>query len=209
MNDTIYPSSSTALVLIDPLNDFIAEGGKLWPYAREVAEHIRLLPHLRELLAEARARVLPVFFVPHRRREPDEFNGWKFMNPTHAGIQALQPFVRGAWGGDFHDDFKPQPKLGDVVVGEHWLHNGFANTDLDFQLKIHGIDHLIVGGMRGNTCVEGTARAAVELGYHVTLVKDASATFRHDEWSATFEINAPTFAHSILTTAEVIAMLER
>jgi nicotinamidase-related amidase len=206
---TSHSSSSSALVLIDPLNDFIAEGGKLWLYSRQVAEDIQLLPHLRALQAAARDAGLPVFFVPHRRFEAGDFKGFKFMNPTHAGMQALRPFERGSWGGDFHDDFQPRLDLGDVVVLEHWLHNGFANTDLDFQLKIHGIDRLLIAGMRGNTCVEATARAAVELGYHVTLVKDASAAFSAQEWRATFEVNAPAFAHAIVTTSEAVEGLGR
>ena len=72
-------------------------------------------------------------------------------------------------------------------------------------MRNYGIDRLILAGLRGNTCVEGTARYAVELGYQVTLVKDATATFQHREWAATMEANAPTFAHAIVTTAELTA----
>jgi nicotinamidase-related amidase len=64
---------------------------------------------------------------------------------------------------------------------------------------------VVVAGLRANTCVEATARHAVELGYHVTIVKDATAAFRPEEWSATIEVNAPTFAHSIVTTESVIS----
>jgi nicotinamidase-related amidase len=202
-----YPRASTALLLIDPYNDFIAEGGKLWPRVREVAERLSLLPHLRELLTSARANGVRVFFVPHHRADPGDFEGWRFMNPTHAVVQQIRPFVRGTWGAEFHVDFQPQ--VGEVVVGEHWLHSGFANTDLDYQLRNHGIDHIILAGMRGNACIEATARYGVELGYHVTLVKDATAAFSHAEWAATMEVNAPSFAHAIVTTAEMLAELRQ
>jgi hypothetical protein len=36
-----------------------------------------------------------------------------------------------------------------------------------------GIQKIILVGMVANTCVEGTARLGMELGYHVTLIKDA------------------------------------
>jgi len=206
--DPTYPRATTALLLMDPLNDFIAEGGKLWPRVREVAERQQLLPHLRQLLAAARAAGIKIFVVPHHRAEPDQdFRGWRFMNPTHLGAQRVQPFVRGTWGAEFHQDFQPQP--GDIVVGEHWLHSGFANTDLDYQLRNHGIDRIILAGMRGNACIEATARHAVELAYHVTMVKDATAAFSHAEWSATMEINAPSFAHAIVTTDEAVAALDQ
>ena len=58
--------------------------------------------------------------------------------------------------------------------------------------------------MIANTCIEATGRFAAELGYHVTLVKDATAAFSNEAMHAAHEINGPTFAHSILTTAELI-----
>jgi nicotinamidase-related amidase len=46
----------------------------------------------------------------------------------------------------------------------------------------------------------------MELGYHVTLVPDATAAFSHEAMHA-HEINSRTFAHAILTTDELIAAL--
>ena len=85
----------------------------------------------------------------------------------------------------------------------------FANTNLDFLLKQKGITHVIVVGLLANTCIESTARFAMELGYHVTLVRDATAAFSHEMMHAAHELNGPTYAHSILTTAEVIAALPK
>src|SRR5262245_61946179 len=49
----------------------------------------------------------------------------------------------------------------------HWCSSGFANTDLDLQLKKHGIHQLIVIGLIAHTCIEATVRFAAELGYQV------------------------------------------
>jgi nicotinamidase-related amidase len=76
-------------------------------------------------------------------------------------------------------------------------------------LKQKGITHVIVVGLLANTCIESTARFAMELGYHVTLVRDATAAFSHEMMHAAHELNGPTYAHSILTTAEVIAALPK
>src|SRR6516164_9029170 len=57
---------------------------------------------------------------------------------------------------------------GEVVAQEHWCSSGFANTDLDLQLKKHGIHQLIVIGLIAHTCIEATVRYAAELGYEVT-----------------------------------------
>jgi len=96
-----------------------------------------------------------------------------------------------------------------VMIKEHWSASGFANTDLDMQLKQHGIEKLIVVGMLANTCIETTAKFAVELGYHVTLIKDATAAFSPDAMKAAHEINGPTYAHAIVTTAELLEALPK
>jgi nicotinamidase-related amidase len=193
----------TALLLIDPLNDFLAEGGKLWPYAKDVIHRLGMLDNLRNLLGTARAAGITVVFVPHRRYEPGTFTSWKFLNPTHAGVVRIESFLRGSWGAEFHPDFTP--RAGELVASEHWLHSGFMNTDLDLQLRMHGIDRIVIAGMRTNACVEATARWGVELGYHVTLAKDATAAFSIEEWQATIEVNARTYAHSVATSEEIVA----
>jgi nicotinamidase-related amidase len=82
-------------------------------------------------------------------------------------------------------------------------------TDLDFQLKQHGITHVIVVGLLANTCIETTARYAAELGYHVTLVRDATAAVKREMMHAAHELNGPTYAHAILTTRELAAALPK
>ena len=77
------------------------------------------------------------------------------------------------------------------------------------RLKQKGVTHVIVVGLLANTCIESTARFAMELGYHVTLVRDATAAFRHELMHAAHELNGPTFAHAIMTTAEVIGALPK
>jgi nicotinamidase-related amidase len=55
--------------------------------------------------------------------------------------------------------------------------------------------------MLAKTCIESTGRFGMELGYHVTLVKDATAA---ESWEAMHaaELNGPTFAHAIVSTGE-------
>ena len=74
-----YDPSTTAILLVDPYNDFLSEGGKLWPRVKAVAEGVELLSHLREAVSAARARGLKIFFVPHHRWEPGDYVS--FVNP--------------------------------------------------------------------------------------------------------------------------------
>ena len=87
---------------------------------------------------------------------------------------------------------------------EHWCSSGFANTDLDLQLKKHGIHRLIVMGLIAHTCVEATVRYAAELGYDVTMVKDATADYSDDAMHAALDINIPNYASAIVSTNEIV-----
>jgi nicotinamidase-related amidase len=205
MSETLYDPSRTALLLVDPYNDFLSDRGKVWPMVKEIAEEVGLLENLRAVVGNARAAGIKVFFVPHRRWEPGDYQGWDHVNPSQRQVQQLQIFAKDTWGSEWHPDFVPQ--LGDVIIKEHWAQSGFANTDLDFQLKQHSATHVIAIGMLANTCIESTGRFAMELGYHVTLVKDATAAFTHDHMHAAHDLNGPTFAHAILTTAELVEAL--
>jgi nicotinamidase-related amidase len=58
-----------------------------------------------------------------------------------------------------------------------------------------------------NTCIEATARIGMELGYHVTLVRDATAARSREALQAAMDINGPSYAHEILTSQELIAAM--
>jgi nicotinamidase-related amidase len=60
--------------------------------------------------------------------------------------------------------------------------------------------------MLANTCIESTGRFGMELCYHVTLVKDATAAFSREEMRAA-ELTGPTFAHAIVSTSGIVAAL--
>jgi nicotinamidase-related amidase len=93
------------------------------------------------------------------------------------------------------------------VALEHWCSSGFANTDLDLLLKTHGIHKLIVIGLKANTCVESTVRFAAELGYEVTMVRDATASFSDEEMHAALDVNIPNYATAVVTTNELVEAL--
>ena len=205
MSNSTYRTEHTALLLVDPYNDFLSHGGKIFPMIESVATDVGLLDNLRAAVDAARKAGIRVFFVPHRRWQPGDYDDWDHPNPTQRLVQKRQSFAKGSWGGEWHPDFVPQAD--DIVIHEHWAQSGFANTDLDFHLKQQGITHVIVVGLLANTCIESTARFAMELGYHVTLVRDATGAFSKDMMRAAHELNGPTFAHEILTTEELLAAL--
>lgn len=201
-----YAKDPTALLLVDPYNDFLSEGGKIWPRLRSIAEDVRLIENMKAIVSAVRAAGIRVVIAPHRRWEPGDYEDWDHPNPTQRAIMRSHSFARGEWGGDWHPDFAPQP--GDIVVKEHWSQSGFANTDLDMRLRQDRITHVILIGLLANTCIESTGRYAMELGYHVTLVRDATAAFSKEMMHAAHELNGPTYAHAILTTDQLLPLLQ-
>ena len=70
----------TALLVIDPYNDFISEGGKVWDRLKGVAEANKCVPHMMQVLDAARKSELRVFYALHRRYRPHS-ETWTFIAP--------------------------------------------------------------------------------------------------------------------------------
>jgi len=200
-----YDRELTALLVIDPYNDFISEGGKVWDRIRHVAEANHCVPHMVEVLNAARRAELRVFYALHRRYRPGDYESWKYIAPVQKAAWRSKVFANGTWGGEIRSEL--QPRTAEIVAAEHWCSSGFANTDLDLQLKKHGVHELIVIGLIAHTCVEATVRHAVELGYEVTLIKDATADYGDDEMHAALEVNLPNYASAVVTTDEIVAAI--
>ena len=116
-------------------------------------------------------------------------------------LAAQDQFEAGTWGRQLRPEF--EPREGDVVAQEHWCSSGFANTDLDLLLNRHGIHRLIVIGLITHTCVEATVRYGAELGYDVTVVRDATASYSDAEMHAALDVNMPNYA-AVISTAEIV-----
>jgi ureidoacrylate peracid hydrolase len=206
MAKVTYDKQLTALLVIDPYNDFISEGGKIWERGvKRVAEANNCVPNMLQVLNAARKAGLGVFYALHHRYRPGDYETWKYIAPIQKAAWVHKSFEYGTWGGEIRSGFEPKP--GEIVAAEHWCSSGFANTDLDLQLKKHGIHKLIIIGLIAHTCVEATVRFAAELGYEVTVVRDATADYSDEEMHAALDINIPNYANDIVSTEEIVASI--
>ena len=205
MASPTYGKEIAALLVIDPYNDFISEGGKYWNRLKGIAEANGCVPHMWNVLNAARKARLRVFYALHHRYRPGDYETWTYIAPIQKANWSNKSFEEGTWGGEIRSEFVPQ--AGEIRALEHWCSSGFANTDLDLQLKKHGIHQLIVVGLLANTCLEATVRFAAELGYEVTVVKDATASFSQEQMHAALDINIPNYANAIVSTEEIVASI--
>src|SRR5262249_14911169 len=127
MNTPAYDKEITGLLVIDPYNDFISEGGKLWDRVRAVAEANNCVPHMLQVLDAARQAKLRVFYALHHRYRPGDYETWKYIAPVQKAAWRRKTFEYGTWGGEIRPGFEPRP--GEIVASEHWCSSGFANTD--------------------------------------------------------------------------------
>jgi ureidoacrylate peracid hydrolase len=89
--------------------------------------------------------------------------------------------------------------------GGAWQHRTFelGTWGGEFQLKKHGLHQLIVMGLIAHTCIEATVRYAAEPGYHVTVVRDATADYSDEMMHAALDANMPNYVSAVVNTEEV------
>jgi nicotinamidase-related amidase len=76
-----YDKEMTALLVIDPYNDFISDGGKIWDRLKGVALANQYVPHMQQVLNAARKAGIRVFYALHRRYRPGDYETWKYIAP--------------------------------------------------------------------------------------------------------------------------------
>lgn len=205
MSDPVYPVATSALILVDVLNEFLAEDGKLNGAIAPMLEQTQLKANLQRLLDDARAKGVKVFFSPHGLDE-HSFDDVKFLHPRFQQAVANKMFWIGSPGGEFYRPLAPRSD--EFVVSHHRVFSSFHGTDLQPLLQANGIEKVIIAGLTSQTCVEGTGRDALEAGYHVTFLTDAVADFTEAAHRAALDISYPTFGHETLSVDAFLAAVQ-
>ncbi|WP_116812646.1 cysteine hydrolase family protein [Steroidobacter cummioxidans] len=145
----------SALLVIDVQQSFTRR-----PYWND-AELPGFIQSLQQLVNRAHQAGVPVLQVFHVDEEGAE-NAFSYESGLIKTLQQL--------------DIRP------TEVFTKAVHSAmFATTNngksLDYWLRTHGIDRLIVTGIRTEQCCETTTRHASDLGYSVSYAMDATLTF--------------------------------
>ncbi len=138
------------LVLVDLQNDYFPGG------AMELVGADEAVAHARIVLKQFRTAGRPVVHVQHIATRP----GATF-------------FLPGTAGAEIHPSVYPLPE--EPVVVKHFP-NSFRETDLEVRLRALEAEELVVCGMMTHMCIDATVRAAGDLGFGCTLLRNACAT---------------------------------
>lgn len=140
----------SALLLIDIQNDYFP-GGK-----KELFEPEAAAKNAKTVLDYFRANKLPIFHIKHINT--DENVGF---------------FLPDTIGAEINKSVFPQNE--EKVLIKH-TPNAFIGTSLENDLRLLGIEQLVICGMMTHMCVNSTVRAASDLGFNVLLPEDACTT---------------------------------
>jgi ureidoacrylate peracid hydrolase len=188
--------ASTALIVIDMQNGFVAEGAVYeTPDARE------MLDRLGSLVEFAREHDMPVVWTQSDHSAP------------YSGVMLEKfPAIREdhvLWKGEESFELYPQmvqPREDEHRVVKH-KYDAFFETDLDAILRNLGVETVIIVGTATNVCCESTARSAFFRDYHVVLPADCNASFdraMHDAALKTLDM----FFGRVVTTDALVREME-
>ena len=195
----------TAILITDPQNDFISKGGAAWPLVGAEVISSKVVEHQVQLREAAKAVGIRVFYSPHMYTKMDYAN-WTSLNGIDKIMFKTKMFLKGTWGHDFHPDMKPDDNT--VVMNPHKGLSNFWTGDAALQLRQYGVKTLIVTGMSANLCVESHSRDAIENGFDVIIVADATAGAGPHATKAAL-VNYEFLAHEVVTTNQIIKRLHK
>jgi nicotinamidase-related amidase len=180
---------NTALVLIDLQNSVVSVQTK--PHSVE-----DVLKNVNELIDAFRKKQLPVVLVN--------------VKPSGAWLQSRKEVKMPPFPDD-ENAYKISDKINadknNIYITKHtW--SAFFETELNNELKKKAITNIVLGGISTSAGVEGTARAASELGYNITLATDAMADRNESAHHNTIQHIFPRLGETG-TTKEIIEMLNK
>jgi nicotinamidase-related amidase len=206
----------SALVVVDPQNDFLSPKGVSWPFFGESITENGTVSHIEQLFVAAKEAGITVAISPHYYYPCDHH--WQFGGPLEKAMHQIGMFDRKGpvtlecfeeSGADFLDAYKPYILDGKtIIVSPHKVY-GPESNDLALQLRKQGVSQVILAGMAANLCIESHLRELIEQGFEVVVVRDATAGPRVPEGDGYLAaiINFRFLAHAIWTTDETVTRL--
>ena len=196
-------TKSTAVLIIDPQNDFLSEGGAVWDLVGKGVRETKVVEHLIEITKTAKEAGMPVFYSLHYYTD-DEYENWTHLNPIDKLMFDRKMFRVGTWGADFHPSLKPDENT--RLLAPHKGLSNFWTGDTNIQLRQRGIQNIILAGMSANLCMESHLRDAAEHGFEVIVVRDATTGPGPEATQAAYT-NYGFIASEVTTTDDIVKRL--
>jgi nicotinamidase-related amidase len=122
-------------------------------------------------------------------------NNMPVINIQHASTDEHSPLHPTKSGYDFKDGFEPHK--GEVHFTKN-VNSAFIGTELEKKLKKLGCTDIVVIGLTTQHCVSTTTRMGANLGFHMHVIRDATAAFELTSFDGT-QYSAEAVHHAALT----------
>ena len=174
LKDWIAPER-TALLIVDMQTDFASPEGAVGRWGLDLSTVPAALAAAERLAEAARGARVPVVFAGLFTTPETDSSAWNERMRRRGGDPSVDAALCRAdeAGSAF---VGPRPRSGELVIRKT-RYSAFWDTDLDARLKALGVDTLVIAGLTTECCVDGTARDAFNLDYHVFVAADACAAY--------------------------------
>jgi maleamate amidohydrolase len=150
---------SPALVVVDFINGFT---DPTTPLGGDFAWEITAT---RQLLEGFRRGKLPIFYTTIAYAEDMRDAGMFGKKvPSLAILQRGSPLI--------DVDKRMEPRLGEKILEKKYA-SAFFGTSLDIDLRLLGVDTVILAGCTTSGCIRASAVDAMQYGYHTIVVREA------------------------------------
>ncbi len=172
-------AATTGLILFDALNGYLHPAD---PKKQAFLAERNIVPNLQRLMAGARAVDMTVFY-PSGAHAPDGSDTVARLTDTDMELRPLgdgAPTIKpGFFAGSKEAEIAPElaPAPGDRIIPKNrW--NSFHQTNLDLQLRVRGIDTIVIAGGSTDVGIASTVFAARDLDYGVVVISDCCYSAR-------------------------------
>ena len=212
-NQLKIDNSTTALLITDPQNDFLAETGSAFELVKDNLKIVGTIGNIESLFKVAKKSNMSVFVSPHHYFPHD--SKWKNRGALQKTIHNINMFKMShpinqtnfdGSGADFLPIYKKYIYDGKTTISTPHKIYGPDTNDLLLQLRKQGIQTVIIGGMAANLCTDSHMRELIEHGFDVIMVKDAVGAPGEAAYNAALT-NYSLIANAVVTTKEAIQLI--
>jgi len=195
----------TAVLVVDMQNGFCHRDGTVGKSNLDVGIHEAIVPRIAEVVQAAHRAGMPALFS---RQEHTTFDVTRPRHrvKTHLAKLDYIPCLRGTWDAELLEELDQLVEERDLVFAKHRA-SCFYNTNLELELRMRGIDTLIVTGVSSNYCVDASIRDAYARDLDLYIVEDACACPWPELHDATMK-TAAIFHGEVVSTGEIVGALE-
>lgn len=111
--------NKTAVVLVDPYNDFLHEKGGMYGAVIETLKKTDAINHMLQLHSYAKQHGVPVFYALHRQFVEGDLDNWLYPTATNEAIKRFQSFKKGSFGAQVFPGLEPDVTTGDIICEGH------------------------------------------------------------------------------------------